>query len=86
MSHMYNIRLNAREQRRAVIASLKKLVISSVFHYVPLHSAPFGLTHSRHAGDMGNTNALSDRLLRLPLWVGLDGGLDRVVRALREIL
>ena len=85
-AHMYYILLDSLEQRTAVIAGLKQLGISSVFHYVPLHSAPFGLTHSRHAGDMGNTNALSDRLLRLPLWVGLDGGLDRVVRALREML
>jgi dTDP-4-amino-4,6-dideoxygalactose transaminase len=35
---------------------------------------------------MAHTNALSDRLLRLPLWVGLEEEQERVLNALRAAL
>lgn len=85
-AHMYYILLDSLEHRTQVIANMKAQGVSCVFHYVPLHSAPYGLTHSRHLGAMTHTNALSDRLLRLPLWVGLEDQQERVVRALREAL
>ena len=85
-AHMYYILLESLDKRTQVIADLKRQGVQSVFHYVPLHSAPYGLTHSRHHGGMDNTNALSDRLLRLPLWVGLEQQQERVIRALREAL
>jgi dTDP-4-amino-4,6-dideoxygalactose transaminase len=83
---MYYILLDSLEQRGEVIAAMKAQGVSCVFHYVPLHSAPYGVKHSRHVGDMTHTNTLSDRLLRLPLWVGLEDEQDRVLRALREAL
>jgi dTDP-4-amino-4,6-dideoxygalactose transaminase len=43
-----------------------------VFHYVPLHSAPMGRKLGRAVGEMSNTDSLSDRLLRLPIWLGLE--------------
>ncbi|TFW16029.1 dTDP-4-amino-4,6-dideoxygalactose transaminase [Duganella callida] len=85
-AHMYYILLDSLEQRTQVIADMKRQGVNCVFHYVPLHSAPYGLRMSRHHGDMEVTNALSDRLLRLPLWVGLEAEQDRVIRALREAL
>ena len=45
--------------------------MSAVFHYVPLHSSPAGRQYGRIYGKMVNTDSLSDRLLRLPLWVGM---------------
>ena len=85
-AHMYYILLDSLEQRGRVIAGLKERGVNSVFHYVPLHSAPAGRLHSRFHGDMAQTDQLSDRLLRLPLWVGLEAEQERVVRALREVL
>jgi dTDP-4-amino-4,6-dideoxygalactose transaminase len=85
-AHMYYILLDSLEQRTKVIAAMKSQGVSCVFHYVPLHSAPYGVKHSRHVGDMAHTNTLSDRLLRLPLWVGLEDEQERVLRALREAL
>lgn len=83
-AHMYYILLESLEQRSRVIANLKQQGISSVFHYVPLHSAPGGLRFSRTPAPMPHTDGLSERLLRLPLWVGLEPELPRVVRALIE--
>lgn len=86
-AHMYYILLDSLEQRTAVITQLKAQGIATVFHYVPLHSAPAGLRLSRSHGDMTITNQYSDRLLRLPLWIGLgDAGVDQVVAALGALV
>ncbi len=71
-AHMYYILLNSLEERTLVIDRLKKQDINAVFHYVPLHSSPGGQKYGRPHGDLVITNDLSDRLLRLPLWVGMD--------------
>ncbi len=71
-AHMYYILLDSQQQRTDIIARMKEQGISAVFHYVPLHSAPAGRKFSRSHGAMSNTDTLSDRLLRLPLWVGLE--------------
>jgi dTDP-4-amino-4,6-dideoxygalactose transaminase len=71
-AHMYYILLPSLETRTALIAALKSTDIHPVFHYVPLHSAPIGLKHGRVHGDLAVTNSIADRLLRLPLWLGLD--------------
>lgn len=85
-AHMYYILLDSLEQRTRVIASLKQQGVSAVFHYIPLHSAPAGRKFSRAHGAMTHTDALSERLLRLPLWVGLEPELPRVVAALKTAL
>lgn len=81
-AHMYYVLLESLEQRTVTIARLKEQEIYAVFHYVPLHSSPAGLRYGRAVGDMRNTNQLSDRLLRLPLWIGVEPQLDRVVDTL----
>lgn len=49
---------------------MKENEISSVFHYVPLHSSPGGLRYGRVHGTMQFTDAQSARLIRLPSgWV-----------------
>ena len=69
---MYYVLLESLEKRSEVIASLNKQQINAVFHYVPLHNSPAGLKYGRVHGEMERTNSLSERLLRLPMWVGLD--------------
>ena len=58
-----------------------------MFHYVPLHSSPQGSVLGRSVGSMAHTDSLSERLVRLPLWLGLDEHIqvvaDEVVAALR---
>ncbi|PHV07828.1 dTDP-4-amino-4,6-dideoxygalactose transaminase [Janthinobacterium sp. BJB412] len=85
-AHMYYILLESLEQRSAVIAHMKAQGVNTVFHYVPLHSAPAGLRLSRVHGEQDNTDRLSDRLLRLPLWVGLEDQQDTVIAALDAAL
>lgn len=78
-AHMYYLLLPSLEVRQAVIASMREAGVNPVFHYVPLHSAPAGCRFGRTATSMANTDAVADRLLRLPLWIGVDQG--RVLQA-----
>jgi len=71
-AHMYYLLLSNLQQRTDFIERLKANGIYSVFHYVPLHSSPAGQQFGKVQGDLLNTNNLSDRLVRLPLWIGLE--------------
>jgi dTDP-4-amino-4,6-dideoxygalactose transaminase len=86
-AHMYYVLLAPGIDRRKVLDYFKRDEIWSVFHYVPLHSSPAGKRYGRSQGDLAVTNQQSERLVRLPLWVGmLDEQQDRVVRVLREFV
>jgi dTDP-4-amino-4,6-dideoxygalactose transaminase len=71
-AHIYYILLSSLAERSAIINELRAQEITTVFHYVPLHSSPAGLRYGRVSETMAITDDLSDRLLRLPLWVGID--------------
>ena len=70
-AHMYYVLLTSDIDRHTVLTALQENGISSVFHYVPLHSSPAGLRYGRVHGSMEFTETQSARLIRLPLWVGL---------------
>lgn len=78
-AHMYYILLPTLQQRTQFIEGLKAKNILSVFHYIPLHSSPRGQQVGRAVGDMTHTNQTSDRLVRLPLWLGLEEHLTDVI-------
>ena len=80
-AHMYYLLLPSLERRSALIGQLGDRGIQAVFHYVPLHGSAFGQTVGRVAGDMANTVAASERLVRLPLWIGVEDQLDRIIAA-----
>ena len=82
-AHMYYVLLAPEIDRQAVLNELKRNEIYSVFHYVPLHSSPAGQRYGRPHGALEITNSLSERLVRLPLWVGLsEAQQERVVNVL----
>ena len=71
-AHMFYLKLNNLEIRTAFIVWMKERGITCVFHYVPLHSAPAGLRFGRFSGqDIFTTNE-SERLVRLPLYYGMN--------------
>ena len=84
-AHMYYVCLAQDINRQKVLDSFKRNNISSIFHYVPLHSSPAGKRYGRSHGDLEVTNQQSEKLVRLPLWVGLsDEQQERVVDVLRS--
>ena len=70
-AHMFYVKLGDLEERTKFIAYLKDREVFSVFHYVPLHSAPAGLKFGRFAGEDVCTTKESERLVRLPLYYGM---------------
>ncbi len=85
-AHMYYMLLRDLESRTQVIAKLKSVDISAVFHYVPLHNSPYGTKFGRAHGDLFNTIIASERLLRLPLWLGVEMHQQRIVNELSNCL
>ena len=70
-AHMFYIKTSDIAERDALIRYLKEHEIETVFHYIPLHSATAGLKFGRFHGDDVYTTKESERLLRLPLYYGL---------------
>lgn len=66
-AHMFYIKTNNINERSELITFLKERGIMSVFHYIPLHSAPAGVKYGRFAGEDKCTTKESEKLLRLPL-------------------
>ncbi len=70
-AHMFYIKLKDVDERTRFIDHMKKNEILTVFHYVPLHSAPAGLKYCRFNGEDRYTTRESERLVRLPMYYGL---------------
>ena len=83
--HMFYIKTKDQEERAALIEFLKKNDILSVFHYVPLHSAPAGIKFGRFHGEDKYTTRESERLLRLPMFYKLtEDEVDYIVGKVKE--
>lgn len=70
-AHMFYIKAADMEERTALIDFLKENDILSVFHYIPLHTAPAGQKFGRFHGEDRYTTRESERLLRLPMYYKL---------------
>lgn len=83
-AHMYYVINESASTRDDIIDSLRNEGVHSVFHYVPLHTSPFGIRHgiyTRHADALPVTDHVSRNLIRLPLWVGLEEAQQRHIIA-----
>jgi dTDP-4-amino-4,6-dideoxygalactose transaminase len=69
--HLYYVVLAPEIDRQKVLDAFRQNGIGAVFHYVPLHSSPAGLRFGRAHGELALTTSLSERLIRLPMWIGL---------------
>lgn len=80
-AHMYYLVMPDLDSRTAFIRHMSGRDITCAFHYVPLHSSPFGRQAGRACGGMPVTDHVADRLVRLPLWIGLEDQIDVVIEA-----
>lgn len=78
-AHMYYLLLPTLPARTAFIDRMRQNNIGTVFHYVPLHRSPAGERYARAHRKLAVTEELSDRLVRLPLWVGLEDHIEAVI-------
>ena len=84
-AHMYYLKCKTLEERTAFIEFMKEWDVQTVFHYVPLHSAPAGLKFGRFYGEDVYTTAESERLVRMPMYYGLSSNdLTQIITAVKE--
>lgn len=84
-AHMFYLKLKDLKQRTEFIQYLKEHNVLSVFHYIPLHSAPAGLKFGRFHGVDEYTTKDSNRLTRLPLYYGMTKeDRETVIQTVRE--
>lgn len=84
-AHMFYLKASELKERTALLEHLKNRDILAVFHYVPLHSAKAGAAFGRLHGEDTFTTKESERLVRLPMWFGIDEATQqRVVAAVSE--
>ena len=84
-AHMFYIKAKDLEERTKMISFLKEKGILAVFDYVPLHSAPAGLSFGRFHGEDVYTTKESERLVRLPLYYQLQTDqVEYIIQCVRE--
>ncbi len=83
-AHIFYIITRSSEERIRLINYLKEKGIMAIFHYVPLHASPAGIKYGRVAGDMTNTNTLSERVLRLAIYYEMrEQDVEQVAEAIK---
>lgn len=86
-AHMYYMILSDGKTRNMVMDKLKQKEISSVFHYIPLHTSPLGKKLGYKEGDLPKTEEYSARLLRLPLYADMtEEDIETVIKEIKNIL
>ncbi|MDE7312182.1 MAG: dTDP-4-amino-4,6-dideoxygalactose transaminase [Eubacterium sp.] len=79
-AHMFYIKVKDIEERTSLISYMKAKGVSTVFHYVPLHTAPAGKKYGEFVGEDRYTTKESERLVRLPLFYGMkEVDVERVI-------
>lgn len=70
-AHMYYIILPDLKTRDGLLRTLNAQGINAIFHFVPLHDSPAGKRYGRQHGGLPATSSMSERIVRLPIWVGM---------------
>lgn len=70
-AHIFYVLLAEGIDRQRVLEEMNFAGVHALSHYVPLHSSPAGQRYGRAHGDLIHTDQLSERIIRLPIWVGM---------------
>jgi dTDP-4-amino-4,6-dideoxygalactose transaminase len=83
--HMFYLLMPSLADRQVFIEHLASRGILAVFHYVPLHLSPMGLSLGGRAGLCPTAESVADRIVRLPFYYGLtDDEQEQVISAVLE--
>lgn len=86
-AHMFYIKFKSLNERTAFISFMKENQICTVFHYIPLHSAPAGLKFGCFYGEDKYTTSESEKLVRLPLYYNMElKDLEKVISCTKSFL
>jgi dTDP-4-amino-4,6-dideoxygalactose transaminase len=85
-AHMHHVLLPDLARPTAVMDQIKSQHVQIVFHYVPLHSSLAGLKCGRAHGELKVTDDIADRMLRPPMWVGMEEQQSDIIKAVLAVL
>jgi dTDP-4-amino-4,6-dideoxygalactose transaminase len=68
-AHIYHVLNNSAVERDSILAQLRESGINALFHYIPLHSSPYGIRNGKTPFPMKNTDYIANNIIRLPLWL-----------------
>jgi len=85
-AHLYYLLLNDADERDGFIRDMGSLGINCVFHYVPLSSSVYGQTFLNKTSELPVSCDCSGRLVRLPLWIGMQPVQEKVIHAAYSLL
>ena len=86
-AHIYYVLLEGDDDKTHVLAELNARDVNAVFHFVPLHMSSAGQRFARAAGPLPQTEATAQRLIRLPIWSGMnESQATRVVETLAAVV
>jgi dTDP-4-amino-4,6-dideoxygalactose transaminase len=84
-AHIFYLKLKSLDLRTRFIDYLKTNDIMAVFHYIPLHSSPAGIKYGRFNGEDKYTTLESERLVRLPIYYGMqEEDLNKVIQSVTK--
>jgi dTDP-4-amino-4,6-dideoxygalactose transaminase len=69
--HIFYLRVASEDARNQLLHGMRQAGIGAAFHYVPLHSSPYGLSQGWANQALPFTEQCSRTLIRLPLFPGM---------------
>ncbi|MZR30637.1 dTDP-4-amino-4,6-dideoxygalactose transaminase [Sneathiella litorea] len=84
--HIYFGLLHEASERKAFIDEMRRGGVQTLSHYVPLHSSPAGSRYCRVSGSMEHTESCAARLVRFPMFCGVESSVDMIADLALKIL
>ena len=85
-AHIFYILLKDKSSQQRFIDYMNKNLIQCLTHYVPLHNSPYGKKISKIKLPLEVTESVSNRIVRLPIWIGLDNYQKLIIQRAKEFL
>jgi len=81
-AHVFYVLMPSHSDQTAILAHMRSREVMGTFHYLPLDSSPAGRNFGRAPRPCFVTEDVSSRIVRLPVWAGMDESMiARVVDA-----
>ena len=86
-AHLFYMVMPDLSERTRFLAFTRERGVSSTFHYIPLHSSPAGQQYGSAPFGCPNTEDISDRLVRLPVFSDINQSeVAQVVEVVNEFV
>ena len=79
-AHIFYILLENKCLQEKFINYMGDNNIKCTSHYIPLHNSPYGSKISKLGSSLEVTESICNRIVRFPLWVGLDNYQDYIIQ------